>query len=563
MHSKLALAATAAALAASVTAQGIPSFSPTAIKAHFIEQFTPSWSERWSPSRATKEEKAGEVFSYVGQWSVEEPSVYPGIDGDEGLVVKTKAAHHAISVPFDSPLDPKGQTLVVQYEVKLQKGLDCGGAYIKLLTDSDIGIQAEEFSDKTPYTIMFGPDRCGATSKVHFIFRHKNPLTGEVEEKHLVSPPQPKVTKTSALYTLVVRPDQTYEILINLESVKSGSLLTDFSPSVNPPKEIDDATDLKPSDWVENPKITDPTAVKPADWDEDAPQYVPDDSAVKPDDWFDDEAVTIPDPEAEKPEEWSDDDDGEWVAPSIPNPKCAEGSGCGEWKRPEIANPEYKGKWFAPLIDNPEYKGVWEPRKVPNPDYFEDNSPADFNKIAGIGMELWSMTEDILFDNIYIGTSESDASLFASETFSIKKPLEDALEEKDKPVVPPTTGADATEPDLRTAPIAWAKYKVQEFLDVALVDPVEAVKSRPQVAAGLVAAVVAGLGFVGLVFSLILPSSTPAPVPAKKSKAVAAKKTDGVTPDVAVAEAELKDAKPAGGDKEEEVKEGVRTRGKK
>ena len=52
---------------------------------------------------------------------------------------------------------------------------------------------------------MFGPDRCGSTSKVHFIFRHKNPITGEVEEKHLQSPPSPKITKTSALYTLIVR----------------------------------------------------------------------------------------------------------------------------------------------------------------------------------------------------------------------------------------------------------------------------------------------------------------------------------------------------------------------
>ena len=69
---------------------------------------------------------------------MEEPTVFPGIDGDEGLVLKTKAAHHAISAPFESVLDPKGKTIVAQYEVKLQKGLDCGGAYIKLLSDSDI-----------------------------------------------------------------------------------------------------------------------------------------------------------------------------------------------------------------------------------------------------------------------------------------------------------------------------------------------------------------------------------------------------------------------------------------
>lgn len=97
---------------------------------------------------------------------------------------------------------------------------------------------------------MFGPDRCGSTSKVHFIFRHTNPITGAIEEKHLTSPPPPKITKTSAMYTLIVRKDQSFEIKINDESVKKGSLLEDFSPSVNPEKEIDDKEDKKPANWV-------------------------------------------------------------------------------------------------------------------------------------------------------------------------------------------------------------------------------------------------------------------------------------------------------------------------
>lgn len=266
----------------------------------------------------------------------------------------------------------------------------------------------------------FGPDRCGSTNKVHFIFRHANPLTGEIEEKHLTAPPAPRISKTTALYTLVVRPDQTFEIKINGESLKKGSLLKDFSPSVNPPKEIDDPEDSKPSDWVDLPKISDPSATKPEDWDEDAPQFIDDESASKPDDWLVDEPATIPDPDAEKPEEWSDEDDGDWIPPMVANPACETASGCGPWTRPQIPNPNYKvscragvpaespfdqfcrsqGKWFPPLIDNPDYKGPWAPRKIANPDYYEDATPANFNKIGAIGFELWSMTEDILFDNV-------------------------------------------------------------------------------------------------------------------------------------------------------------------
>lgn len=37
-----------------------------------------------------------------------------GIHGDKGLVLKNKAAHHAISAKFDKPLSNKDKTLVVQ-----------------------------------------------------------------------------------------------------------------------------------------------------------------------------------------------------------------------------------------------------------------------------------------------------------------------------------------------------------------------------------------------------------------------------------------------------------------
>ena len=305
------------------------------------------------------------------------------MDGDKGLVLKDKAAHHAISAKFDTPITNTDDTLVVQYEVKPQSGLECGGAYMKLLQDS-AALHAEEFSNASPYIIMFGPDKCGATNKVHFIFRHKNPKTGEYEEKHLKSPPAARVTKTTTLYTLIVKPDQTYEIRIDGEAVKGGSLLEDFTPAVNPEKEIDDPEDKKPEDWVEEAKISDPDAKKPADWDEDAPYEVVDEEAEKPADWLEDEPASIPDPEAEKPEDWDDEEDGDWIPPTIPNPKGDEVSGLGPWEKPMKPNPEYKGKWSAPKIDNPLYKGLWSPKKIANPAYFNDKKPANFEGMGAV-----------------------------------------------------------------------------------------------------------------------------------------------------------------------------------
>ena len=119
--------------------------------------------------------------------------------------------------------------------------------------------------------------------QLHFIFRHKNPKDGSYEEKH-AKPPTGNIQsvfdgKKIHLFTLVVRPDNTFEIFVDQESVNSGSLLEDFSPAVNPPKEIEDPEDKKPEDWDEREKIPDPDAEKPDDWDEDAPAKIPDASA--------------------------------------------------------------------------------------------------------------------------------------------------------------------------------------------------------------------------------------------------------------------------------------------
>lgn len=153
----------------------------------------------------------------------------------------------------------------MQYEVVLQDGQECGGAYIKLLSDSPNAKNLQQFHDKTPYTIMFGPDKCGNDHKLHFIFKHRNPINGSVEEKHCKKPKERMEEvfsdKLPHLYTLVLKPDNTYEISIDKKVVNSGSLLEDFTPPVNPSPEIDDPSDKKPEGWDEREKIADPEAV--------------------------------------------------------------------------------------------------------------------------------------------------------------------------------------------------------------------------------------------------------------------------------------------------------------
>lgn len=401
-----------------------PDFRPPKLSgpAYFHESFltADALGTSWKLSKAKKEGADESIAKYDGEWTVEEGEA--ALRGDLGLHLKSKAKHHAISAQLNKPFKFDGKPLIVQYEVKFENGLECGGGYVKLLSDSS-NLDLTKFMDKTPYTIMFGPDKCGQSSKLHFIFRHKNPVTGEYEEKHAKKPSgsfEHVFDKKTHLYRLVVNADNTFEIYIDQTLINSGNLLEDFEPAVNPPKQIVDPEDKKPDDWDEREKIPDPEAKKPDDWDETQPDKIEDVDATMPSGWLEDENQLIPDPKAEKPADWDDDMDGEWEAPMINNPKCESAPGCGKWTRPMIENPAYKGKWKAPTIDNPDYKGKWTPRMIDNPNFFEDNKPYEMTPIAAVGLELWSMSENIVFDNFLITHSKAVADEWISETFTLK-----------------------------------------------------------------------------------------------------------------------------------------------
>lgn len=353
----------------------------------------------------------------------------PTFRGDRALIIPEKARKYGMSAEFSGLESLTDKSFVLQYEVKLEQGMSCGGAYVKLPL---VGFKPDSLTGSTPYSVMFGPDKCGATDKVHFIFQSYNPVSKKYTEHHLKNPPSVanSYDKKTHLYTLIVNADGTFEVLVDNEKKSHGSLSEKVEPPIQPPKEIDDPEDTKPGDWVDTKKIPDPEAVKPDDWDEDAPAQIVDEDAVKPDGWLDDEPEKVADPEAKKPEEWDDDEDGEWEAPLVPNPKC-EKAGCGEWKRPMKANPAYKGKWKAPMIDNPKYIGDWKPRKISNPDYYEVTKP-ELLGIGGIAFEIWTMDQGVLFDNIWVGTDVEAAREFTSKTFTKKQDTELAAEVKQR-----------------------------------------------------------------------------------------------------------------------------------
>lgn len=74
-------------------------------------------------------------------------------------------------------------------------------------------------------------------------------------------PLSPQDDEFTHLYTLVVRPDNTYEVKIDNARVESGNLEEDWD--FLPPKKIKDPEAKKPDDWDERAKIDDPEDTKP------------------------------------------------------------------------------------------------------------------------------------------------------------------------------------------------------------------------------------------------------------------------------------------------------------
>jgi calreticulin len=324
---------------------------------YFKETFDASWEDRWVTASGS-----GKVDVTAGDW-------YGDADLDAGLHTTQDAKFYHVSALHDE-FSNKDKDLVIQFSVKHAQKIDCGGGYLKFLGS---GVDQESFNGDTDYNIMFGPDICGGDKKVHVIFNYK-------DENHLITQTiAPETDELTHVYTLIVRPDQTYEVRIDGQKKKSGNLVDhwDFLP----PQTIPDPEVSKPDDWVDEARIEDPEDEKPEGYD-DIPQE-------------------IVDPDAEMPEDWDEEDDGEWEAPTI-------------------SNPEYKGPWRPQMIDNPAYEGVWEHPHIDNPDYFTDDEIYAYT-FGGVGLDVWQVKSGSIFDNIIITDDIEEAEAFLAETFENSK----------------------------------------------------------------------------------------------------------------------------------------------
>jgi len=318
---------------------------------YFSEEFDAGWESRWVKS-TFKGPDAGVFDASAGKYSAD--------PNDKGLHTTQDARFYQISAKLPKSFSNKGKDLIFQFSVKHEQNIDCGGGYFKLLPGP---VDQTSFGGDDKYSIMFGPDICGSsTKKTHVILNYKG------DNKLIKKEPRAESDTFTHMYTLTLKHDNTYSVKIDGAEVQSGSLKEDWD--ILAPKQINDPSASKPSDWVNEKLIVDETDVKP--------------------EGYDDIAKEIADPDATKPEDWDDELDGSWEAPTI-------------------NNPAYKGEWKARQIENSLYKGEWVHPKIDNPDFVDDNEIYAFADHSYVGLEVWQVKAGTIFDHILVTDDAAEA----------------------------------------------------------------------------------------------------------------------------------------------------------
>ena len=108
-----------------------------------------AWSSRWVHSK--KSADYGVLKHTAGKFGA-----------DQGVQTSQDAKFYASSAKFPAEFNSKDKDLVVQFRVKFEQDIDCGGGYIKIFKGD---IDQKNLHGDTDYQLMFGPDVCGPSNR--------------------------------------------------------------------------------------------------------------------------------------------------------------------------------------------------------------------------------------------------------------------------------------------------------------------------------------------------------------------------------------------------------------
>jgi calreticulin len=360
----------------------------------FEERFNRGWEQRWTKSQRANPGKL------LGRFRVSAGSFYADRRDQRGLQTLDDGRQYLISAKFKRCFNTSGRDLILQFTVKLENKVEKAQAYLKLLPEA---LKQNQFSSKSPYRILFGPD-IKQWDRKHLDYRiHRNRTEYRTSEHILCFD-----DRLTHVYTLVIHANQSYKILKDNFTDIESHLEDAFNYA--PPREIPDPDEEKPDDWEDIETIDDPDDVPPP-WLEQIPQF-------------------IPDPAAKRPADWDD-------------------AAHGAWTPPLLTNPAYRKDWAPRKIPNPAFRGDWIAKNVTNPDYVGDPKFGKPEDLCFVGIDVEHDVAGAIWDNILVTDDFEYSQKVMAETFIAHQDKERAMwkqheaaekEKKDKKAQDPEFG---------------------------------------------------------------------------------------------------------------------------
>merc|ERR1719247_3979977 len=94
-------------------------------KIYFSETFGDGWDSRWTVSKwKDSEGTSGTWDTSAGKWHADAKA-------DVGIITNQDSKFFGISAGFES-FSNEGKELIIQYQAKYEKDVECGGGYVKV-----------------------------------------------------------------------------------------------------------------------------------------------------------------------------------------------------------------------------------------------------------------------------------------------------------------------------------------------------------------------------------------------------------------------------------------------
>ena len=88
----------------------------------------------------------------LGKFVLSHGKFYGDAEKDKGVQTSQDAKFYAMSAKFDK-FSNEGKSTVVQFTVKHEQNIDCGGGYVKVFPST---LDQKDMHGDSPYNIMFG-----------------------------------------------------------------------------------------------------------------------------------------------------------------------------------------------------------------------------------------------------------------------------------------------------------------------------------------------------------------------------------------------------------------------